>query len=253
MSLKKRSISWFGSLLSASATYSSSRKSPQRVEMNLGFVMFSEKRSPAKGLILRAFILISSLMMVGFGLFSRISFLNLAARLIASTCPCKMGATDPLDLFFSFVVEFVPMSLIKTIQSDLTIALKAHDSVTRDTIRFIVSQLKYKEIETKRESTDDEVISAIRKQIKELQESSSQFEKGGRADLASENSAQIKVLEKYLPSEISDAELEKEIKTFVEANLEAYKANPKALTGKIVQALKVKASPSRIAATYGKM
>lgn len=145
------------------------------------------------------------------------------------------------------------MSLIKTIQSDLTIALKAHDNVTKDTLRFIVSQLKYKEIETKMESTDEEVVSAVRKQIKELQESSAQFEKGGRADLVGENSAQIKVLERYLPSEISDEELVAQIKTFVEANLEAYQANPKALTGRIVQALRSKASPSRIAATYGKM
>ncbi|MFO0703874.1 MAG: GatB/YqeY domain-containing protein [Patescibacteria group bacterium] len=145
------------------------------------------------------------------------------------------------------------MSLIKNIQTDLMVALKAGDVKTKETLRFIVSQLKYKEIELKREANDEEVIAAIRKQIKELEEAKSQFETAGRKDLTTENEEQVKVLQKYLPVEISDVELEKMVRGFIEANREAYNANPKALTGKVIGALKTKAAPSRIASVYGKI
>lgn len=133
------------------------------------------------------------------------------------------------------------------------VALKAGDVKTKETLRFIVSQLKYKEIELKREANDEEVIAAIRKQIKELEEAKSQFETAGRKDLTTENEEQVKVLQKYLPVEISDVELEKMVRGFIEANREAYNANPKALTGKVIGALKTKAAPSRIASVYGKI
>jgi len=145
------------------------------------------------------------------------------------------------------------MSLISTIQTDLTAALRAGDVKTKETLRFIVSQLKYKEIELKREATDEEVVTTIRRQIKELEESKAQFLLGKREDLAIENDEQVKVLQKYLPSEVSDEELEKMVRGFIEANRPAYNANPKALTGKVVGALRAKASPSRIAAMYGEL
>ena len=145
------------------------------------------------------------------------------------------------------------MTLIQTIQTELMRALKAGDSRTKDTLRFIVSQIKYKEIELKRPATDDEIISAIRKQIKELEEASAQFIAAGRTDLSDENSAQIAILRPLLPQELGDEELLKEIHAFVEAQRDIQAANPRAFTGKVVGALKSKADPSRISALYGRM
>ena len=216
--------------------------------------MFSEKTSPANGRILSAFIRISSRITFTCGLLSITSFLNFVARLMASTDPSRLFERSN-KFFFDFltVVEFEIMSLISTIQTDLTAALKAGDVKTKETLRFIVSQLKYKEIELKREATDDEVVTTNRKQIKELEESKAQFILGKREDLATENDEQVKILQKYLPAEVSDEELEKMVRGFIEANRDAYNANPKALTGKVVGALRAKASPSRIAACYGKI
>lgn len=145
------------------------------------------------------------------------------------------------------------MTLIQTIQTELMRALKAGDSRTKDTLRFIVSQIKYKEIELKRPATDDEIISAIRKQIKELEEASVQFIAAGRTDLSDENSAQIAILRPLLPQELGDEELLKEIQAFVESQRDIQVANPRAFTGKVVGALKSKADPSRISALYGRM
>ncbi len=144
------------------------------------------------------------------------------------------------------------MSLIHSIQTDTTQALRAGDATKLNTLRFIVSQLKYKEIELHREPSDEETITIIRKQVKELSEACEQFKAGGRQDLYDENMQQIGIMKTYLPQEMSDEELASLIKNFIAEHKELYTANPRAFTGKIVGALKSKASPDRIVSLYNK-
>lgn len=144
------------------------------------------------------------------------------------------------------------MSLIHSIQTDTTQALRAGDATKLNTLRFIVSQLKYKEIELHREPSDEETITIIRKQVKELSEACEQFKAGGRQDLYDENMQQIGIMKTYLPQEMSDEELASLIKNFIAEHKELYTTNPRAFTGKIVGALKSKASPDRIVSLYNK-
>jgi len=141
-------------------------------------------------------------------------------------------------------------TLFTQLQTDSMQALKNHDSERVQTLRMIVSQLKYKEIEAKSPLTDEDVISTIRKQLKELTEAKDQFLTAKRQDLADANSTQIQILKAYLPSEIPDHELESLIRQFIASNEPAFKSNPKTLTGKIVGALKSKAAPDRIVRAY---
>jgi uncharacterized protein len=145
------------------------------------------------------------------------------------------------------------MSLIEKIQSDILSSIKSGNPKKRDTLRFIVSQLKYMEIELKRQPSDDEVVTKIRKQIKELQEAKDQFVAGGRPDLALDNDEQVGILSVYLPAEISEEELEKMVLGFIESNRAEYNSNPKALTGKVIAVLKKYATPSRIASVYSRI
>jgi uncharacterized protein YqeY len=145
------------------------------------------------------------------------------------------------------------MSLIQTIQTETTQALKAGDKVKLGTLRFIVSQLKYKEIELHREPTDEEVVTIIRKQVKELSEACEQFKAGGRQDLYDENMQQVNIMKTYLPQEMSDEELSTLITNFIAENKELYTSNPRAFTGKIIGAFKSKASPDRIVQVYNKI
>jgi len=138
-------------------------------------------------------------------------------------------------------------------QTEITSALKSGEKTRLNTLRFIVSQLKYKEIELKREPTDDEVVAIIRKQVKELHEAAEQFKSGGRQDLYDENMGQIAIMKEYLPQEISDEKLTILITEFVEQNKDLYATNPRAFTGKVVGALKSKASPDRIVQVYNKI
>jgi uncharacterized protein len=132
------------------------------------------------------------------------------------------------------------------IQADLMNALKSGDKVTLDTLRYVMSQIKNKEIDLHHDLSDEEIVDLLRKQNKELQESLDAFQKGNRTDLASQTEAQQKVIAQYLPAEMSDAELTEEIRKVVEANRAAYTQNPKAVIGIVVKELKSKAEPSRI-------
>lgn len=172
---------------------------------------------------------------------------NCASRSNTSTLLGK-----PLSIR-SGVVECSSMSLIQSIQNDLTQALKSQDAMRLGTLRLIVSQVRYKEIEVQHTLTDDEVVSVIRKQVKELEEAASTYQTAGRQDLFEENVAQMGVMRQYLPAEISDDELHTLIRDYIDANKEAQSANPRAFIGKVVAALRSKAPADRIARVYQRM
>jgi uncharacterized protein YqeY len=138
-------------------------------------------------------------------------------------------------------------------QADQLTALKSGDKPTLDVLRYILAQLKNKEIEKKGELTDEEVVSLVRKQVKELNESIEAFTKGARTELAAASEEQKRILSAYLPAEISDEELEAEIKKVIEQNQEQYQKDPKTIIGLCMRELKSKAEPSRIMKTLTRL
>src|SRR3989338_10715538 len=132
------------------------------------------------------------------------------------------------------------------IQQDQIMALKSANTETLSLLRFLLSEIKNWEISTQRESTDEEIVTIIRKQVKKLEEAAVMFDRGGRKDMALDNRKQVKILSDYLPSEIADEELIRKIKQIIVENAELYKKNPKAIIGIVVGRLKSEASPSRI-------
>ena len=132
------------------------------------------------------------------------------------------------------------------IQADQIQAMKSKDANTLQTLRYILAQFKNEEIEKKQDLTDEEVFQIMRKELKKLQDSIDSFEKGGRADLAAEYKSQKDILAKYMPQEMSDDDLKKEIQTVIDNNKEMAEKNPNALIGICVRELKAKADPTRI-------
>lgn len=114
------------------------------------------------------------------------------------------------------------------------------------TLRYILAQLKNKEIDKKGELSDEEELVILRKIGKELKESIDAFRKGKREDLITQYESQLKLLGTYLPQEISDEELKKEVEKIIAENKEVYSKNPKALIGIAMKQLKNKAYSSRI-------
>ncbi len=134
------------------------------------------------------------------------------------------------------------------LQDELLTALKSGDKEKLSTLRYILAQIKNKEIEKNplggRELADEETLNVLRKIVKELKESIDAFQKANRPELVNQYQSQMNIIIPYLPKEISDDELEKEVKRIVDSNKNL--PNPKAIIGIVMKELKKKADPARI-------
>ncbi|MFH1996062.1 MAG: GatB/YqeY domain-containing protein [Candidatus Omnitrophota bacterium] len=99
------------------------------------------------------------------------------------------------------------MELFKQVESDMKTALKNRDAVCLSTLRMLVTALRSRELERNDALKDEDVIRVIQKQAKQRKESIDQFAKGGRPDLAQKESAELEILERYLPRQLSPEEL----------------------------------------------
>jgi uncharacterized protein len=136
--------------------------------------------------------------------------------------------------------------LRQQIQADQIVALKSGDKKKLEVLRYILAQIKYKEIEKKTELSDEEVIAVLRKQVKELTESIESFQKGNRADLVADHQQQVDIVASYMPAEMSNEELKKEIDKVIADNQAVYQKNAKVIIGVCVKTLRDKADPARI-------
>jgi uncharacterized protein YqeY len=91
-------------------------------------------------------------------------------------------------------------------------AMKKKDEVTRDTMRMVLTNLKLAEVEKMQTLDNAAILSLIQKEIKSRHESIEDFIKGNRQDLITRAEAEIKVLEQFLPKQLSEPELKKIIK-----------------------------------------
>lgn len=98
------------------------------------------------------------------------------------------------------------------VQSDLKQAIKSGDSFTRDVLRLLSSDIKNKAINERKELSEEEVLLIVKKNIKSRRDSIEQFSKGGREDLASHERAEVELLEKYMPEQMSDQQIEEIVK-----------------------------------------
>ena len=89
-------------------------------------------------------------------------------------------------------------------------AMKIGDTQTRDTTRLIIAAIKNRDIEarTGKAVADDDalVVEVLQKMVKQRRESIEMFEKGGRAELAANEAAEVVVIERFLPAQLSDEE-----------------------------------------------
>ena len=97
------------------------------------------------------------------------------------------------------------------ILNDLKEAMKRQDKEALAVIRMVKGAIQMEELNVKHELTDDEVIGIIAKQIKTRKESIIEFEKGNRNDLIQKTQGEIAILEEYMPEQMSEEEILKEI------------------------------------------
>ncbi|NLL01600.1 MAG: GatB/YqeY domain-containing protein [Mollicutes bacterium] len=97
--------------------------------------------------------------------------------------------------------------MLEQINNDLTKALKSGDKFELSALRMLKSELKNAEINKKETLTDDEILMIIKKQVKIRNESKVEYTSYGRSDLAGSLEKEIAILSKYLPEELSEAEI----------------------------------------------
>jgi uncharacterized protein YqeY len=97
--------------------------------------------------------------------------------------------------------------LLARLQGDLNSARKSQDKAGTLLLSTVLSEVKNKKIELRREPADADVIDVLRKSIKRRRESVEMYTKGARKDLADKEMAEATALEKYLPAQVSDDEL----------------------------------------------
>ena len=109
------------------------------------------------------------------------------------------------------------MALEQQIQEDIKAAMKAHDVVATAATRAIKGEiLIYKTSECgSKEVTDADILKMIQKLIKQRKESAEQFVAAGRQELADNELAEAAVMEKYLPKQLSEAEVEEKVKAII--------------------------------------
>lgn len=109
------------------------------------------------------------------------------------------------------------MSLKTRISDDMKAAMRAKESERLATIRLLQAAIKQKEVDERIELTDDQVLAVIDKMVKQRKDSITQFEAGGRQDLADIEKAELVVLSAYMPAALSDAEVQAEVAAAVAA------------------------------------
>jgi len=107
------------------------------------------------------------------------------------------------------------MSLKEILLSDLKGAMKAKDAIRLNTIRRLKSEIKNQEIKLKQELDDDAIITIVSSLIKKGKEAIDLFDKGDRPDLSKKEQEEVAILKKYLPEQVSEADLRIRIKEVI--------------------------------------
>lgn len=130
------------------------------------------------------------------------------------------------------------MSLKDRIQEDVKAAMRAGERERLVTLRLISAAIKQREVDERITLDDAQVLSVLEKMVKQRRESIASFEAGGRTDLVAKESAELKLIQGYLPAQLSDTELE----ALIAEAIQATSASSVKDMGKVVAAVKAKAA-----------
>jgi uncharacterized protein len=129
------------------------------------------------------------------------------------------------------------MALRERITEDMKSAMRAGDKERLGTIRLALAAIKQREVDERITLDDPQVLGVLEKMIKQRREAITQFASGGRADLVSKETAEIGVLQAYLPAQMSPAEID----ALITAAIAATGAASIKDMGKVMAAVKPKA------------
>ena len=139
------------------------------------------------------------------------------------------------------------MTLKEQLTADFKEALKAHDETAKNTISLARAAIKQYEVDKREELTDEGVLPILQKQVKMRADALADFEKAGRNDLVDAYKAEIAILQKYLPKQLSAEDIAKVVRETAEAlGIQGGKENMGKLMGPVMGKLKGRADGNAV-------
>ena len=129
------------------------------------------------------------------------------------------------------------MALKERLTEDMKTAMRAADKERLATVRLALAAIKQREVDERISLDDTQVLAVLEKMIKQRREAIAQFRTGGRQDLVDKETAEIAVLQQYLPTQMSESEVD----TLIQEAISATGATTVKDMGKVMAAVKPKA------------
>jgi uncharacterized protein len=130
-----------------------------------------------------------------------------------------------LAFWAALILDLATMTLKDRITDDMKAAMRARDADRLLAIRGLLAAIKQREVDERIELDDAAVVSIVDRLVKQRKDSISQFEAGGRADLVAKETAELQVLEGYLPQRLGADEIAAEV-AVIAAELSATLGRP---------------------------
>jgi len=129
------------------------------------------------------------------------------------------------------------MALKERLTEDMKTAMRAADKERLATVRLALAAIKQREVDERISLDDAQVLAVLEKMIKQRREAIAQFRTGGRQDLVDKETAEIAVLQQYLPTQMSESEVD----ALIQEAISATGATSVKDMGKVMAAVKPKA------------
>ena len=108
------------------------------------------------------------------------------------------------------------MSLKEKLLSNMKEAMKSKDSVKLGTVRGVISAVKNQEIDLKKELSEEEILTIVSREVKKRKEAAVLYEKGNRPELKDKEIEEMKILQTYLPEQVSEKDLRRRIQEVID-------------------------------------
>lgn len=139
------------------------------------------------------------------------------------------------------------MTIKERLMADFKEAMKTKDQVAKDTINFARAAIKQYEVDNREDLTDEGIMTVLSKQVKMRKDALADFEKAGRTDLVDSYKAEIEILNKYLPKQLSEEDILKVVKaTAAKLGIDGDKQNMGKLMGPVMAELKGQADGNTV-------
>ncbi len=149
-------------------------------------------------------------------------------------------------------------NLYSKINEDLKNAMRSKSELELSTLRMLIAALKNKKITlggggNVEELSEGQIIEVVQSELKKRKDSAISYEQGGRQDLADKEKSEIKILEKYMPEQMSDEEIESVVKEIVDSFGEVTDSDFGKVMGQAMGKLKGKADGNKVTAIVKKV